>query len=137
VFFVGTVLIVVLAAACNKASHGGASTPSTGAQAVSKEFAVVLDDNGLHVPQTRQPSAEYDLSFTDRRSHRAQDENVVLALAPVGPDIVLLNVPAGTHRTHVLLANERVQVVINGVRQRALAETLNIDPSNEYPTPAT
>jgi hypothetical protein len=128
--------LVILVSACSSDSHKTEPTPTSHARSDPREFAVVLDDAGLHVPQERRPAASYTLSFTDRRTHRA-NQRVALALGPNGPPIVLLTVPAGTRRKMVLLANIGAHVVINGVQRQDLFAGLNIEPSKAYPTPAT
>jgi len=76
------------------------------------------------------------LSFTDRRTRRG-NQRVALALGPNGPPITLLTVPAGTRRKVVLIANLGAHVVVDGVQREDLFAGLNIEPSKEYPTPAT
>ncbi len=134
---IGVFFVMVLAAGCSNGSRKTTPTPSTKATGAANEFPVVLDDSGLHIPQQQRPSATYAVSFTDRRSHVAPNQRVALTVSPIGPDVVLFSVPAGTHSRQVLLANESVQVVVNDVPQRGLAAYLKIEPSKEYPTPAT
>jgi hypothetical protein len=135
---ISILLVVLLAAACSNDSHKAKpSRPTNHARPAPSEFAIVLDDTGLHVPLEARPAATYTLSFTDRRSQRRVNQHVALGLSPSGPDIVLLSLPAGARRNVVLLANLCARVMINGVRQRDLAECLNIETSKQYPTPAT
>jgi hypothetical protein len=118
-------------------AQGGAAK-ADGSHATGAEFVRHrARRRGLACSSEPRPAATYTLSFTDRRSQRRADQRVALGLSPSGPDIVLLSLPAGAHRNVVLLANLCAQVAINGVRQRDLAECLNIDTSKEYPTPAT
>ena len=51
--------------------------------------------------------------------------------------IVLFRLRASAHQELALLANVSAHVVIDGVEQPDLTESLNIDVSKEYPTPAT
>jgi hypothetical protein len=134
---IGLIFVLVLAAGCSKASRRTMPTPSTDSARADREFPVVLDDSGLHIPQEQRPSATYVISFTDRRSHVGSKQRVVLTVSPIGPPFTLFSLSAGTHRTEVLLANESVQVLVNDVPHRGLAASLNIAPSKEYPTPAT
>jgi hypothetical protein len=131
------VIFLGLTAGCNDSSRKSTPTPSTTATGAPSEFRVVLDDSGLHIPQGQRPSAIYAVSFTDRRSQVGPNQRVVLTVSPIGPPIVLFSVPAGTQSRQVLLANESAQVVVNDVPQRGLAAYLKIEPSKEYPTPAT
>jgi hypothetical protein len=129
---------VVLGTACSGGSHKAEpSKPTSPARAAVNEFAVVLDDTGLHVPRLRQPAGTYVVSFVDRRSRTGINQGVAVAVSPSGPPIVLFKVPAGARRTEVLLANESAQVVINGVVQWRRSSSLNIETSKNYPTPAT
>lgn len=133
-------LVVVLAAACSNGSDKAEpSKPTNHTRPAPREFAVVFDDTGLHVPQDHRPAATYVVSFADHRSHKGVNQRVALAFSPGGPDIVLpgRTVPAGARRTQVLASNLRVRVQINGVFRRDLDASLKIDTSKAYPTPAT
>ena len=129
-------LVVLVGGACSSSSHRADPASTSHAQPGPREFAIVLDDAGLHVPRERFPAASYILSFTDRRSRRGS-QRVALALGPNGPPITLLTVPAGTRRRVVLIANLGAHAVIDGVQRQDLFAGLNIEPSKAYPTPAT
>jgi hypothetical protein len=134
-----TVLVAAaLVAACSGGSHKAEPPkPTKPARAPADEFAVVLDDAGLHVPRSRRPAGSYLVSFVDRRSRKGVNQGVAVAISPSGPPIVLFKVSAGARCTEVLLANESAQVVINGVVQWKRSSSLNIATSKSYPTPAT
>ena len=132
------VAVLVAASACSNDSHKAEPPkPTSLTRPAPHEFAVVLDDAGLHGPPEPRPAAKYTLSFADRRSRRGIDQRVAIALGPNGPTIVFLTLPAGARREVVLSANVGAHVVINGVPQRDLSASFNIVPSKEYPTPAT
>ena len=135
---VTVVVAAAVVAACNGGSHKAEPPkPTKPARAAVDEFAVVLDDTGLHVPRSRRPAGSYLVSFVDRRSRRGINQGVAVAISPSGPPIVFFKVPAGARRTEVLLANESAQVVINDVVQWKRSSSLNIETPKNYPTPAT
>jgi hypothetical protein len=98
----------------------------------------VLGDHGLTFSPHRIRAGKYLVSFRDRRSQPQPGQRVALQFAPSGPRFVVLTVPAGSERTGSILANEITWTAIDGVRVSFPGdEQLTIDPSPQFPTPAT
>jgi hypothetical protein len=136
---IGAVVLLVgsLAGCQSSGSRDSAPTSATTAPSTPR-FDVVLDDSGLKLPSHRIRAGRYLISFRDSRSRRPAGDKVVLRFSPSGPDFVLLEIPAGSHRIGTLYQNEVPWVAINGERRNVGGEgPLTIEPTPQYPTPVT
>jgi hypothetical protein len=98
---------------------------------------VVLTDAGLTFSRSRAPAGYYDISFRDRRSHRPAGRPVELQFGPDAPGIALVEVPAGTRTSALLIGNVTARVMIGGVRHGDGVPGFYVMSTKDYPTPAT
>jgi hypothetical protein len=120
------------------ASDASATSTTQSTPVAVSELRAVLDDTGLHLPPGRLHAAKYRVSFTDERSHPPRGRHVTLRLRPSGPDITILEVPAGQTRVATIVQNVVAYVAIDGKDARVPVENqLDIVATKEYPTPAT
>jgi hypothetical protein len=118
----------------------------------------VLDDTGVTFPAGKTMAGHYVVSFEDRRSAPPAGQDVHLQFVVNGPQLLLLDVRAGTSSAHTLLANMSAEVVSLDPGTAAAAPGLlrpqdmahrhpvgtgkvtnpfAVYPSPEYPTPVT
>jgi hypothetical protein len=135
-------LIAIGATACStstKPASGAPSSSSTDSTSLAtRELKAVLDDTGLHLPEGPLEAADYRVSFTDERSNPPAGQNVALRLRPSGPDITILEVPAGQMRESPVIQNVVAYVAIDGRDARVpVDQQLDVVATKQYPVPAT
>jgi hypothetical protein len=134
-------LIAIGGTGCSSSSKssGAPSTSSTGATTLAtRELKAVLDDTGLHLPACPLEAADYRVTFTDERSNRPAGQTVALRLRPSGPDVTILEVPAGQTRESPVIQNVVAYVALDGKDARVPVDhQLDVVATKQYPVPAT
>jgi hypothetical protein len=150
-------------AACtsSRPSASGPTSTITSASdsptAPAPRFDVVLDDHGVTFPPGKTPARTYRISFEDRRTSPPPGQKLYLQFVVAGPQILLVDVPAGASSTHALLANMTPEIVFldPGVVLKAgdflrpddlahrhaldvpVTNPVEIEATPEFPTPVT
>jgi hypothetical protein len=139
---VGVVAAVLAAAAFGAGcSHDARAArpdyPTTGVPA-NPRLSVILNDGGLQFPAPHIRAGRYLISFQDLRSSRRAGDRVALAFGPSGPRVALVTVPAGGDALGTLIGNDIPWVTVNSVANFSVGgDSLTVDPTRQYPTPAT